>query len=181
MSKLAHAGVGNAPFVEPGYECRLLVLYADDAAHDRAMVTAQRLATQFKDELAFAIASSPFHNLTQSATAKDVADAAVVADVLLLATYGSLPPHVDEWLTACLARRSGREGAFALLLVEPVEVGAQILALLARCNHAAVTSKMDFLALLPRAIEEMLADPAPPALLRPHPQHRPPSHWGLNE
>jgi len=182
MSTSAQPAVGNTAFVRATHACRMLVLYEDTASHERAMEAAYRLAAQFEDEVAFAVTSCAFRDLPNSPAGTKASEAAALADVLMVATHGHLNSVVDEWLQGRLARRKGREGALVLMLIEPIDAGAPILSLMARCNHAAATAKMDFLPMLPHSAEEMLARISQSAALyRPPMQEMPPSHWGLNE
>ena len=160
----------------------MLVLYEDATSHERAMEAAYRLAGQFQDDVAFAVTSCAFRDLADTPAGVKASEAAILADVLMIATHGQLTLGADEWLHDCLARRKGREGAFVLMLVEPVDPGAPILSLMARCNHAAAISKMDFLPMLPHSAEEMLSRvSASASLYRPPTNEMPSSHWGLNE
>lgn len=183
MSSSAHNGIATTASVESESACRLLVIYEDDAAHERAMEAAQHLSLQFKDEVTFAVASCAFPDLARHDSAAGAFEAAALADVLVVATHGRLSAEAGDWLESSLARRKGREGALVLLLVEPVDPTAPILSLLARWNRAAANLKMDFLPLLPRSAEELLARmPSPSATLPQSRGHeKPPSHWGLNE
>jgi hypothetical protein len=185
VNTLAQTGVANAAFLENIYACRVMVLYEDAAAHERAMEVCARLSGQFNGELSFAFASCSFPGLSDPAIARESLDAAALADVLLFSTRGAVPQPTRQWLENCIARRNGREGALALLLNEPPDPATSLGAVLSWFEHAAARSKMDFLPLLPKPAQELfneiasdevvVAPSLPPMLDAPR------SHWGLNE
>ena len=174
-------------FFESAGACQAVVLYENAAAQGNATDLCHRLVTQLGSELDFAFQSCEFRHLADPVIAHRTAEAAAVADILLVATHGNdLPPTVCSWLQTCGTLRTTTEGALVLLFVEPISPSAMIGELLARMEAAARRLRMDFLPLVPlpaRPLVQVLAERARPLspLLREMFNRPPSDHWGLNE
>ena len=167
--------------------CRIVVVYEDAAAHDRAMELASRLEEEIGTELPFVFDSWNFKNLAEPASARTAADAAARADIILLSAHGNdLPSAVGRWLELCAMERTTDEGALALFLAEPFMLSAASEAIIARLQQAASLLRMDFVSLIPHPAEQIIRSfrqrtDITSAALRNFPDRPGGVHWGLDE
>lgn len=121
---------------------------------EQALGMFRRLGGQFTNELDFLFASWGFDELRNARAAQLAMEAASVADILVFATHGTIPTETRAWLKDLANRRAGREGALVLLVAEPVDLSAPVMALLMFFEGIALRSKMDFLPLFPTSPDE---------------------------
>lgn len=133
--------------------CRVATVYQDRAAMEQVLGMFRRLGGKFTNELDFLFASWGFDELGHPRAARSALEVASVADILVFATHGNLPTDARTWLKDLADRRKGREGALALLVAEPVDLAAPMMALLMFFEGIALRSKMDFLPLFPTSPE----------------------------
>ncbi len=137
--------------------CRIVVVYEDAAAHDRAMELASRLEEEIGAELPFIFNSWNFKNLAEPTSARTATEAAAHADIILLSAHGNdLPSAVGRWLELCATERTTDEGALALFLAEPFMLSAASEAIITRLQHAASLLRMDFVSLIPHPAEQII-------------------------
>lgn len=144
---------GDESFFAPADACRVATIYQDGAAISQVLTVFRRLGGNFHDELDFIFASWGFDELHHSGLSNAATEAASQADILVFATHGALPGEARAWLENLVKRRRNREGALVLLVAEPVDVTAQIMALLMLLEDVALRAGMDFLPLFPSAAE----------------------------
>ena len=178
---------GGSSSVKPAEVCRMVVVYEDGMAHDRAMELAGRLASQFGGEPAFAFDSWNFKDLAQPKLTLAAVEAAARADIILFTTHGNdLPSAVVAWLEYCAGARTRADGALALLLTEPFMLSASTGAVISRLQSAARLLRMDFLSLMPapaaKIIKSLQKRPSlPPSAFLDKFDRPNCDHWGLNE
>jgi hypothetical protein len=167
--------------------CRVVVVYEDIAAHDRAMELAGRLDEEMGLDLPFTFDSWNFKDLGEPASAQAATEAAARADIILVSAHGNdLPSAVGHWLEHCAGERTSAEGALALFLAEPFMLSAASEAIIARLRYAASLLKMDFVSLIPRPAEQIIQSfkqraGVISAAVREYPDRPGGGHWGLNE
>ena len=164
--------------------CQVLVLCEDALTHEAAMEVCGRLLACFETELAFVFSFWKFGDLDNPASAHWATEAVSRADVILLSLQGRDPaPKAMNWLDTCVQARTKAEGALAVMVTGPYDMGLVVEALLARMQFIAHRLRMDFLPLVPPL-------PAPgigtsmdslPALLHETLEEPGNNHWGLNE
>ena len=167
--------------------CRVVVVYEDGSAHERAMELAARLEEQVGTELAFIFSSWNFKELAEPGPARAATEAAAGADIILLSAHGNdLPSAVGRWLELCAAERTISEGALALFLAEPFMLSASSEAVIDRLQHAAGMLGMDFLSLIPQPAEQIIRSfkersETASRPTRDFPDRPGGNHWGLDE
>jgi hypothetical protein len=167
--------------------CRIVVVYEDAAAHDRAMELAGRLEEEMGAELPFIFESWNFKNLGEPASAREATSAAARADIILVSAHGNdLPSAVGRWLELCALERTTDEGALALFLAEPFMLSAASEAVITRLQHAAGLLRMDFVSLIPYPAEQIIRSfkqrsNVAAATVSEYSDRPGVGHWGLNE
>jgi hypothetical protein len=169
-----------------GTPCKITVLYQDVMTHDMAMELCVRVMSHFETQLPFVFCSWSFRELEQPASAERASEAAAGADILLLSTRGSdLPAGLRAWLKSAAGVRRKKDGAYALLVTEPLESSSAAEAFFEEMRYAAAQLNMEYLLLVPPRARPALAleeDPVHPAVYAGAVvEERGHTHWGLNE
>ncbi len=96
----------------------ITVLYEDTPAREQAMKVCQRLARKLRGDFNFEFKWWKFAFLHDRHLAKDAADAAVQADLVIVSTDADreLPSGIKRWMKACLSRRRKADGALVALM-----------------------------------------------------------------
>jgi hypothetical protein len=99
----------------------VVVVYEDAATRGRAVSFCDQLVSRFWAGFAFELAWWAFAQLEEAITAKEAAEKAARADLLVFAANpeGDFPQTVKAWVEAWLSQRGEREGLLVGLL-EPV-------------------------------------------------------------
>ena len=167
--------------------CKIVVLCEDAAARARAVEVFDRISTSLADGLTFAINCWNFADLTGQESAQCASEAAASADIIMFSTRDTgLPVAVSAWLDAFSQPNGKSEGALAFLVVDPGNPSAAIGNMISRLAQAAHRLGMDFIPLVPTAVEEKIHEVKAAewtmTAARKRMVDRPSySHWGLNE
>jgi hypothetical protein len=169
----------------------VVVLYEDRETRDRVLDVSRHMEAQMGDEIELKFLWWRFDFLENPRLAEQAAQAAILADMLLVSASPGrgLPVTFTQWVETWLPRRGYRESVL-VALIDPEHDSANDTAS-EYLRGIALRARMDFLAkplLFASTTAEELQDsllqgsetrtPVLPAILR---QTRPPSHWGINE
>ena len=171
-------------------QCSVVAIYEDLGSRDLLLQLADALARKFKNEVEFQFDWCRFKYLADPEIARDAAQRATRADLILLAPKSpSLPVYVQGWFEGWLANREAAEGA--LVLVENARKGAArslpLQSLQSYVRHTAKRARLDYLRLntggsaagMANAVAGMTMSQLEMGDLLAR-YNRPP-HWGINE
>lgn len=187
MSAVALTGNNVPSLWDVAETCKIVVLCEDAAARERAVEVFNRISNFIDDDLTFAINCWNFQDLMEDESARCVSVAAAAADIIMFSTRNTdLPMAVGEWLDGFSLRQDKSEGALAFLVVDPGNPSAAVGNMIAQLAQAAHRLGMDFIPLVPVAIEEQVQETKAmgwtvTATRKPVFDRPSYSHWGLNE
>lgn len=98
--------------------CRIVVVYEDNATRECVLRSAQQLGDAACGDLGLEIHWCPFSLLEEASSADDAANKAVNADVIIFAVApgGDLPQEAKLWIEKWIGKRREREGALVGLV-----------------------------------------------------------------
>ncbi|HLP77018.1 MAG TPA: hypothetical protein VK327_08875 [Candidatus Paceibacterota bacterium] len=163
--------------------CHIVVLSEDGSTHQAALEICSRLLSRFEEELLFAAQNWRFDQLHDPESAREAADSAARADVLILTINGSDTSLVlSDWLETVAALRMKPEGVLGVIIQAPVPSPPVIARMLDRFRSVAFQLRMTFLPLV-RPIAGDRGGHTGFPLMIPESELRETSntHWGLNE
>ncbi len=138
----------------------VVVVYEDSAARERAVGFCDQLVGRFWAKCEFDVSWWPFAMLEETRAAKEAAEKAAGADLILFSATpeGDFPLAVKAWIEAWLNQRGEREGMLVGLM-EPLADPAGREGLKHHClRNAAHRGAMDYLTHVPQDISLSIPD-----------------------
>jgi hypothetical protein len=132
----------------------VVVVYEDPTARERAVTFCDQLVSRFWAKCEFNVGWWPFDLLGQEVAAREAAERAAQADVIVFAANpeGDFPSPVKAWVEAWLNQRSDREGMLVGLLEQCAGAGDQERQKHLYLRQAARHGAMDYLTQVPQGI-----------------------------
>lgn len=178
MSKAAW--VQDTLSLEATDPCRIVVLAEDSFTLAHAMERCGRVVAHLEGEVTFSVQPYRLSDLNDATLAHGASEVAALADILMFSVHGvDLSFDLQQWLGRVLERRTRRDGALAVIIVEPVASDEAVKAVLTHFHYVALRLGLEFLPVVPQqAGESGLAGRHAP--LDPFREWGY-AHWGLNE
>jgi hypothetical protein len=112
---------------EPKAISPVLVLLEDDAMRSRAVQFCDDLVQKFWMTMSFQIRWANYASLQDPGTAREIADLAAKADMIIFVAEKPIPAEVKSWIELWLSERPDREGALVdLYCSQPAYLDKQI-------------------------------------------------------
>jgi hypothetical protein len=136
------------------------VIYEDTAAREAAVAFCDRLVERFWVQMGFNVSWWSFALLQEPQAAKEAAEAASAAKLIVFATRaeGDLPLAVQAWNTAWLAKRGEQEGTLVGLLEGAPGSTGGTSAFHAYFRQLAHQAGMDYLTQVPESVAQPIPD-----------------------
>ena len=138
----------------------VVVVYEDAATRESGVTFCDQLVGRFWAKCEFEVSWWPFAVLDQAPTAKEAAERAAKADLIILSAIpdGDFPPHVKDWLETWLSWRGDREGMFVGLIAPSGESAGGEGQKHYYLRNAAHRGAMDYLTHIPQDISRPIPD-----------------------
>jgi len=140
--------------------CRVVVVYEDAAARDRAVAFCDQLVGRFWNRFEFEVNWWSFAHLEAATSAHDSAGQAAQADLVIFAAApeGDFPSSVPAWLETWIDQRADREGMLVGLMEAAESLGPLQSQKHHYLRHAAHRGAMDYLTQVPDEISRTIPD-----------------------
>jgi hypothetical protein len=138
----------------------VVVVYEDATARERAVTFCDQLVGRFWAKCEFDVSWWPFTLLDQAVAAKEAAERAAQADLIIFSATpeGDFPLPVKAWVETWLKQRGDREGMLAGLMQPVVGAGDREGQKHHYLRKAAHHGAMDYLTQVPQDISRSIPD-----------------------
>src|SRR5438128_7460923 len=136
------------------------VIYEDKAAREHAVKFCDHLVERFWASHGFDVSWFPFSALQEEQTAKEAAQKAIEAEVILFATRteGEMPLEVKAWIESWVIQRGDREGSLIGLTDPGTSLGHRPPEKYVYLRAVAHRGGMDYLTQIPDTISHSIPD-----------------------